>query len=370
MRILVLGLDKNILNSSTSAYRRVFSYSQYVDWYGVLVPNRDSKKIIKDSFLVLGSGGSWKIIQLCRMFWKAQRIIKEQRIDVITSQDTYYVGILAIILGKITRVGVEIQVHGLEKFNIIRREIAEFVLKRADSIRVVGSDLKKYLISYFDLSPKKFIITPIFVDWQAIRYKEFDYRIRQAKRDHFIFLVVARLVSVKNVEGIIRAFYHVHKDYAKSQLVIVGDGPLKTKLMGLVRELGLEEYVVFVGWVESVIEYYRGSDCGVFFSKSEGYGISLIEALACQLPVITTKVGIAPHLIKDGRNGLFVDIDDLESLERMMKLVIINKEMLEKMKKNTRVCLEQLPSFDRVMSLYLKSWRRVVRATLKKQKQL
>ncbi len=368
MRVLVLGLDKNILDASTNAHKRVLLYAKYVDWYGILIPTKEQHVMRDNNFFVAGSGGHFKVIQLVKLFFKARHIIKQEKIDVITSQDTYYIGILAVILGRILKTGVEVQVHGLEKFNIIRKEIADFVLKNADSIRVVGRDLKKYLTSYFDLPIKKFIISPIFIDWEAIRYKEFDYRIKQAKQDHFIFLVVARLVQVKNVEGVIRAFYHVHKNHDKSQLIVVGDGPLMPKLMSLARELGLEEYVVFIGWSESVIEYYRGSDCGIFFSRSEGYGISLVEALACQLPVISTKVGIAPDVIKDGKNGLFVDIDDLESLERMMKLVIVNKEMLEKMKKNTRVCLEQLPSFDKVMSLYLKSWKRVEKITIKKQK--
>ena len=260
-----------------------------------------------------------------------------------------------------------VQVHGLEKFGILRREIAEYVLHRADSIRVVGKDLKKYLVSYFSLSKKKFITTPIFVDWQRIRYKEFDYTIAQAKKNHFIFLVVARLVPIKNIEGIIRAFSNVHKEHKQSQLIVVGDGPLQPKLMGLTRELGIEDYVVFAGWSDSPIEYYRSSDCGLFFSKAEGYGVSLIEALACQLPVISTKVGIATEVVEDGRNGLLIDVDDIESLERLMKLVIINRDMLASMKQNTRICLEQLPSLEEIIRLYKKSWQRVEKVTLRKQ---
>jgi len=367
MKILSLGLDQNILNPAKSVYKRVSLYAREVESYTVIIPSQSRKMSQDGNFVTLGSGGLFKIWQLFNMFWRSIQVIRSKKIDVITSQDIYFVGLLAIWLGKIFKIGVEIQVHGLEKFDIIRREIVEIVLNHADSIRVVGHDLRKYLINYFSLPAKKFVTTPVFVDWKRIRYAEFDYTISQAKKDHFIFLVVARLVSVKNIDGIIRAFVQVNKEYKKTQLIIVGDGPLRTKLMGIVRELGIEDNVHFAGWVDSVTEYYRASDCGVFFSKSEGYGVALIEALACQLPVISTNVGIASEVVQDGKNGLLIDVDDVESLERLMKLVVINRDMLETMKKNTRVCLEQLPTLEEVILAYKQSWRNVAQVTLKKK---
>ena len=69
------------------------------------------------------------------------------------------------------------------------------------------------------------------------------------------------------------------------------------------------------------------------------------------MPVISTKVGIATEVVEDGRNGLLIDVDDSESVERWMKLVIINRDMLASMKQNTRICLEQLPSLEEIIRL-------------------
>ncbi|MGB0757173.1 MAG: glycosyltransferase family 4 protein [Patescibacteria group bacterium] len=367
MRLLVLGLDTKVLDQTSATYKRIKHYADALDWYEVVVPSKRRMKIVDGNLTVVGVGGFIKPIQLILLMYYAYRAIKKHNISVVTSQDPYVLGLTAVFLGKLLKVGVEVQVHGFEKFNIVRREIAEHALHNADVIRVVSKDLKKRIHSYFGIENAKIIVAPIFVDWKAIQYTEFDHRIKAAAKDHTVFLAVGRMVSVKNFEGIIRAFYHVHKEHPHTHLLLVGDGPLKPKLMGEVRELGIEDVVEFVGWVDSVIEYYRGSHCGIFFSESEGYGMALIEALACQLPVITTKVGVAQDIVKDGVNGLFVDRDDVESLEKLMKLLVVNTEMREQMKKQSRHCLEELPTQDNIEKQYHRAWKKVERATKRKR---
>jgi len=362
MRILVIGLDRNILSPDSPAFKRVRDYAKEVDWYGVVVPGKEKKEIKHGNFSVFGSGGRNKICQFFRIYFLVKRIIKKHKIDVISVQDIYYLGLVALRLGKKFGIGVEIQVHGIEKMSLLRQEIAEIVLKRADAVRVVGRLLKKRIEEYFEIRNDKITTVPIFLDWQALKYQEFDYSLKKEWEGNFVFLVVSRLVKIKNVRGIIRAFSQIVGEYPQARLVIVGDGPLLVKLQSLAQDLGVSDKVDFCGWKKDVVAYYRSADCFVTFSQAEGYGLTVIEALSYQLPVITTDVGIVSQIVKDGENGLFVKQDDIESLANMMKLVMVNKELLQSLKANTRKYLETLPTKEEVIRLYKESWKRAYKS--------
>lgn len=357
MKILVIGLDKNILSKNSPAYRRAFQYAREVSWYGVVVPCREKKIIQNENFAVYGSGGKNKIIQFFRVYFLTKEILKKQKVEIISVQDIYYLGLIGLWLGRKYGPAVEIQVHGFEKLSLLRQEIAERVFQKADSLRVVGDSLAKKISDYFGIKKEKITLVPIYTDWQALKYKEFDRSLKKKWNNNFVFLVVSRLVKIKNVDNIIRAFSKIYKDFPEARLVIVGDGPLQVKLKSLIQELGLSGQVDFFGWQQDVVEYYRNADCYILFSSSEGYGLSIIEALSYQLPVITTKVGIATQVVKDGENGLLVKQKDIQSLADMMRLVQVNRELLADLKKNTRKYLTSLPTRDEVISLYKKSWR-------------
>lgn len=119
-------------------------------------------------------------------------------------------------------------------------------------------------------------------------------------------MVVSRLVKIKNISGVIRAFSQIVQDFPQARLIIVGDGPLLVKLQSLAQDLGAADKIEFCGWKKQVVAYYRSADCFINFSQAEGYGLSVIEALSYNLPVITTEVGIVSQVVKDGENGLLV----------------------------------------------------------------
>ncbi len=366
MKILVLGLDQKILDKNSAVFRRAKDYASLVDKYVVLVPTNKPKKVQEGKVEVYGSGGLTKFSRLFRLYRMAKKILSREKFDVISVQDIYFLAALAVKLRSRFKTGLEIQVHGIEKMNWWRRGLAEENLQQADSVRIVGGHLHQLLIDKFGVEDKNITEVPIFFDWQAWQHKPFSPDFGKRWQGDFIFLAVGRLVPVKQVDEIIRALARVVEVEPKAKLIIIGEGPMARKLVTLVHELGLDKQVEFVSWQseEELVNYYRAADCLVQASEQEGYGLALLEALSCQLPVITTPVGIARRVVKDGENGLVVK--DSEDLVRMMKLVVVNKEMLKKFKENTRKYLSLLPSKGEVLRKYYQSWEKALSSSLAK----
>ena len=111
-----------------------------------------------------------------------------------------------------------------------------------------------------------------------------------------LIAILARLVPIKNHQLLLRAIGHWHRQHPQAspesvQFLIIGDGELKPELQELGKSLGIDAYLQFTGWLKDVSEIYADIDLNVLVSKNEGTPVSLIEGLACGVPILTTDVG-------------------------------------------------------------------------------
>lgn len=123
------------------------------------------------------------------------------------------------------------------------------------------------------------------------------------------FVTVGRLSSEKNHARLIRAFAQLHLQRSDTRLVIVGDGPLRTHLEGLIRELGIEDSVTLAGHQKNPYAIMAAADCFVLSSDYEGQPMVLLEALILELPVVTVAFGSARDALPEGV-GLIVPATD------------------------------------------------------------
>ena len=129
---------------------------------------------------------------------------------------------------------------------------------------------------------------------------------------------VARLQEVKNHELLLNAFALLVKRIRDAHLVVVGEGPLRSSLTDQVTRLGLQDRVHLIGTQSDTAPLYREFDVYVLPSKSEGTSMSLLEAMACGIPVVATAVGGTPDLLAHGSRGRLVPPDDPVALERAL----------------------------------------------------
>lgn len=154
-------------------------------------------------------------------------------------------------------------------------------------------------------------------------------------KDKFVFLYVGRVSEEKNIKKIILAYNELNDKMKNTCLLIVGGGPYLDELKKLVKNLCLDEYVIFTGlipWVE-VPKYYQLGNVFVNASITETQGLTNIESLASSLPLLIQKDNSVKDLIVNNYNGIY--FDGLEDLSVKMKEIIENPKVLDYIKSNT-----------------------------------
>jgi glycosyltransferase involved in cell wall biosynthesis len=139
--------------------------------------------------------------------------------------------------------------------------------------------------------------------------------------DRFVVGWVGRMTAVKRTDDVLEAFRLVREHGVDACLCLVGDGPDRERLERRASELGVIRDTLFLGYQEDVAQYYAAFDALVLPSANEGTPVSVIEALAAETPVVATRVGGVPDVVREGQEGFLVDAGDTEELaERLTRL--------------------------------------------------
>ena len=354
MKILSLGLDNSILNQSSALARRVVRYGELVEKYSVIVPNKKSKNIkLSEKVYVYGSGGGHKISQLIKILKLAKKLWQEEKYDIITVQDQYYLALIGWLIKKKFNVGLEIQVHGFEKYLGLRELIAKYVLPRADAVRCVSQRLKGRLVNELGVKEEKITVVPIYVE--IFQIPNFN---PQKSNNNFIFLTVGRLMPVKNIGMQIEAMMEVVRKHPKAELWIIGDGLERIRLEKLCYELQVASYVKFLGWKNDLEKYYQQAGAFLLTSNYEGWGLAVIEAASFGLPIIMTDAGCAGEVIRNGESGLVIGVGDKQKLVEAMIRIFEDGNLRIELGVNAKLAASRLPTEEETLELYKKSWKK------------
>lgn len=177
-----------------------------------------------------------------------------------------------------------------------------FAINKSDGVTAVSESLRKDTLANFD------ICNPIEVIYNFIDFKRF----KRDNKDHFkqaiapngerILIHVSNFRPVKRVDDVIYIFKIVN-DEIPSKLLLIGDGPERSRCEELSRKLGLSADIRFLGKQDAVEELLAVSDLFLLPSSSESFGLAALEAMACQVPVISSNVGGIPEVNIDGETG-------------------------------------------------------------------
>lgn len=141
-----------------------------------------------------------------------------------------------------------------------------------------------------------------------------------------LIATVGRLHQVKGHRYFIEAAALVLKEHPEARFLIIGSGPERAPLENLVGRLRLEERVFFTGFIKQIEHYYNQFKVLVLASLSEGLPLTVLEALACGTPVVATRVGGLPEVVRSGETGLLVPPGDAPALAEAVSRVLKNPE--------------------------------------------
>lgn len=308
----MISRDVKVLDKSSDVYARMIEYSNLFDELCIVVMTRKSKvQIVSTERLKIYNASSYlKIVSFLKTFFILLRLARRNkgRDTWITSQDPFESGLLAFFVAKFTRSKLQLQFH-TDCFNIFfikhsfsnyfRALVARIIVRHADSIRVVSERIRFSLLA---INPKlsiRIYILPIWTDVNSIKNKEvskdLNLRIKFPEFSKLI-LIMARLESEKNIDLAIHSFHKMLRFDESLGLVIAGSGSKGSWLKDLVRHLGVENNVKFVGWVSDTSSLYKTSDVLLITSFYEGYGLNMVESVACGTSVVSTDVGVASEI--------------------------------------------------------------------------
>jgi N-acetyl-alpha-D-glucosaminyl L-malate synthase BshA len=156
-------------------------------------------------------------------------------------------------------------------------------------------------------------------------------RLRLAKPEEAILMHLSNFRPVKRVVDVVKVFAQVQRE-VPAQLVLVGDGPERSAAEWLAHDLGIQCRVHFLGKQERVNELLPLADLMVMPSELESFGLAALEAMACKVPSIATRVGGVPELIDDGVTGLLYPVGDVEAMAAGALSLLKDRDRLEAMR--------------------------------------
>lgn len=344
MRVLMVSNDKRIYESMSGSTRRMVMLGERTDGLKILILGLSGATLHLSQKVEVIPAGRNKLFSVINALIIAGQLNKKSSpiADVVTAQDPFLAGLAGFLIKKALGTKLQIQVHTdimspffrKESFlNYLRYKLGLFSIPKADCIRAVSARSKNSLLSKFP--GLKIDVLPVFVDVERIKSNlpRFDLHKKYPRYD-FIILMASRFTREKNIEMAIRAMSEIVGKYPRAGLIIVGQGPMAEKYKSEIKKLWLGGNVILEPWAEDIISYYKTADLFVLTSNYEGYGLTLIEAILSSCPIISTDVGIADEIIKDGKNGFIIKVGDKTTLVEMILRLIENKDLLAAMKQN------------------------------------
>ena len=162
------------------------------------------------------------------------------------------------------------------------------------------------------------------------KYREETRKEYNIKNNEILIGVVGRLSEQKDPITSIKAFKKIHDKYKKTKIMFVGDGELKEKVIEYTRQNNIENDIIITDWVSNVEKYIPAFDIAILPSKWEGFGLVLIEYMACDKPIIASNVGGIPNIITNNENGYLIEPTNIDQLAEKIEKIINNKEIRQK----------------------------------------
>jgi len=233
-----------------------------------------------------------------------------------------------------------------------KKLIFKSILKNADAVVVLAADMKEKIELEKACDNKEIFVIPNGIEFDKFTNsaEKETINVPQVQKDEKIILFVGRLNQIKGIKYLIRAMGIIRGIMPKTRLLIVGYGEEKENLEKLVKELNLENCTTFTGKIpnEEISKYMMASDIFVLPSLSESFGIVNLEAMACGLPIVATRVGGIPEIVEDEENGFLVEPKNPEQIAEKILLLFKNEELSKKISNNNKEKAKKY-SWDRVV---------------------
>jgi glycosyltransferase involved in cell wall biosynthesis len=260
---------------------------------------------------------------------------------------------------KLAKIPVVLTEHA--KYSISRSNRLQEACRRAaeavNCFTTVSKDLQDYFVKEIGIPEESITVIPNGVDTSRFVPGPRNGVLQDLLPDEFtgkVLISVGRLTEAKDQSTLLSAIEILRKQARNIFLIVVGDGELRIPLEKEIAQKDLTHCVYLAGSRSDVYQLLPGADAFILSSKREGVPMSILEAMAAGLPVIATKVGGIPEVIKDGQNGILVPPEDQNSLANAICRILDDPGFAANLGSRARTTAEQNYSLRAITEAYTK----------------
>jgi len=242
------------------------------------------------------------------------------------------------------------------------RRVVAFSIEQSHGVTAVSHSLKADTIGALGITHPIDVI-PNFLDCEEYRRRpDAPLRERLAPGDRYdaIVLHVSNFRPVKRVDAVVEVFHRIRR-HVRARLVLAGDGPVRYDVERLVAEHDLADHVVFLGEQHELVPLLSASDLFLLPSSQESFGLAALEAMACEVPVVASKVGGLPEIIEDGVTGFVCPPEAIDEMADRGVRVLSDPALRNAIGRAAAALVGERYRTEQIVPLYEDEYRRVIR---------
>ncbi|MGI8469630.1 MAG: N-acetyl-alpha-D-glucosaminyl L-malate synthase BshA [Pyrinomonadaceae bacterium] len=246
--------------------------------------------------------------------------------------------------------------------------ITRYGLQQSDGVTAVSKFLKQATIETFDFDEIEVI--PNFIS-PDLYQREKGSRICKnlSPNGEKLLVHVSNFRAVKRPADCVEILAKVRAKGGNARLIMVGDGPELSAVRHRVKQLNVEDDTIFVGKQAKIVAYLAIADVFLLPSEEESFGLAALEAQACEVPVVASRVGGIPEVVADGESGFLSNIGDIEKMSNDALKFVGDDELRRTFGLRGRELAIARYSSEKIIPQYIDFYEKVLSQSVKKQGQ-
>jgi N-acetyl-alpha-D-glucosaminyl L-malate synthase BshA len=293
---------------------------------------------------------------------KVVQVSREERLDVVHAHYAIPHATAAYlarqILASTSPIGVPLVITTLHGTDITLlgndrsySETVAFCIQQSDGVTAVSKSLKNDTIRELGVT-RDIRVIPNFLDCAVNRRRDVaPLRAQLAPAGRKVLIHVSNFRPVKRVKEVVEIFARVRAQ-VPARLLMVGDGPDLADASRLARTLAVAEDVQFLGEQDQVVPLLSAADVFLLPSAQESFGLAALEAMACEVPIVASRIGGLPELVEDGVSGFLHDLDDLAGMARSAVRLLTDEPLHRRAAEAARRAAQERYCDSKIVPLY------------------
>jgi len=242
--------------------------------------------------------------------------------------------------------------------------VVTYSINASDGVTAVSNFLRKETYDAFEIKAPIQVI-PNFIDTKNFyRLEKEHFRGAICDADQKVIVHVSNFRRVKNVSHVVETFHRILQVGVSAKLLLVGDGPDRSNVEQLSRDLGIQDNVRFLGKQDPIQEILSISDLFLLTSGSEAFGLAPLEAMACNVPVVCSNIGGLPELIEGSGAGYLCPVGDIDAFATSSIEILTNRQLHAQMSNQAREYVVRNYDTETIVSMYEDYYEKVIDETL------